>query len=69
MEKTTKEIPLLNKIIGLSLEEAKQLLESNGYKTRIKMKDGKAMVGTCDYRTDRVNVTLVDDKVTNYSIG
>lgn len=59
----------INDLIGLTHEEAVKLAKENGFSTRVSMKDGESYMGTCDYRTDRINFTIVDDKVTKASKG
>lgn len=57
------------KLIGLKKEDAVALIKSAGFKVRIRSEDGKAFMGTCDYRLDRYNLTIVDGLVTTVSKG
>jgi len=52
-----------DEISGLSLPEATNKLEKEEMCVRVMQKDGVCYFGTCDYRTDRVNVEVDSDKV------
>ena len=54
-------------IKGLTVEEAQVVLEGKGMVVRVRKKDGQGMIGTCDYRTDRVNVSTKDGKIVGVS--
>lgn len=56
-------------LVGLSLVDARTVAEANGFALRVVSRDGKRGMVTQDYRTDRINVSVVDDKVTKVSIG
>lgn len=57
-------------IIGLSFEEAKASLIKSGVKhVRVMEKNGEHFIGTMDYRLDRVNLKIQDDKVYQASRG
>lgn len=43
--------------------EARLLCELTGYQMRVVVRDDMPMVGTCDYRQDRINVIIKDNKV------
>lgn len=58
------EIPQL---VGLTEEEA--IEKSSTWKIRVRQRDGVGLMGTCDYRTDRLNFTIVDGIVTKVNIG
>lgn len=54
---------------GKTLKDATALVEEAGGSVRVTRRDGVAYVVTCDYRTDRYNLYLVDGKVTGYTVG
>lgn len=54
-------------LVGMDYEEAKSLAKTNGWVLRARNIDGVAMFGTTDFRTDRLNISTVDGKVS--SIG
>lgn len=56
-------------IIGKGLREANDIITEAGMSYRVVSRDGVAMVGTADHRRDRVNLTLVDQKITAYTCG
>lgn len=56
-------------IIGFTEAEAKVAVETAGLVMRISSRDGNHLVLTRDYRTDRLNVDLVDGKVKRAWIG
>jgi hypothetical protein len=60
---------IIKDVIGLSEQEAHELCAHAGYKTRIRSKDGVSIMGTCDFRRDRVNLVIENDKVIGASIG
>lgn len=51
-------------IIGMTLEEAEGYLISKKFKLRVMHRDGKDLVGTCDYNPFRFNVAIVNNIVT-----
>jgi thermostable 8-oxoguanine DNA glycosylase len=59
----------LNQLVGMSFEEACHFLKDNDYKTRIAVRDGVYRAMTQDYRLDRVNLSVRNDKVTAWRIG
>lgn len=64
---TTEE--LCKAVIGLTEVEAQQLIIKNGSRYRLRHLNGRGILGTADYHTNRVNVSVEDGKVTNASIG
>ena len=54
----------IQKIIGMSREEAQKTLQANGLTLRCQNLNGQSLIGTCDYRTDRVNVAIRENKIT-----
>lgn len=59
----------IDKIKGMSVEDAEKYLQPFLYSVRVVARDGEAYMVTCDHRLDRVNVTVQDDKVIGWSIG
>ena len=56
--------------IGQRIEDVEEAAKANGWAVRCRTIDGQSMVGTCDYRTDRINVRVVGGIVTEVcSIG
>jgi hypothetical protein len=50
-------------IVNLTEAEAKKWLIENGLKPRVMTRDKEHFAGTCDYRTDRVNLNIQKDRV------
>lgn len=63
----------IEKLVGMSEEEAKKLALDNGFKFRCMLRviDGKSipMVGTMDFRKDRINYHVEDEVITKVYIG
>jgi hypothetical protein len=59
----------LHALAGRPLEEARRLVEAQGYSFRVLIQDGRAFTATVDYRTDRVNVEVAAGKVVRADIG
>lgn len=56
-------------LVGLSEDEAVDVAASNGWITRVSSRDGEDFQLTMDYVTNRVNLAIVDGKVTGVSVG
>lgn len=56
-------------LAGATKEEARSAAEREGLKFRVRKEDGRAFVGTCDYRRDRVNVEIESGKVVRAWLG
>lgn len=57
-------------LVGLTKTAAlTQATEFTEYKVRIVAEDGTSYIVTMDYRTDRINLTLVDGRVTEATVG
>ena len=52
-------------IIGLSVDDARTLLEQNNMALRIMKRDGEHLIGTCDWRLNRLNVEVEQGVVTS----
>jgi hypothetical protein len=57
------------KLVGLTEDEAVKVAESNGWITRVSSRDGEDFQLTMDYVVNRVNLAIVDGKVTGVSVG
>lgn len=51
--------------VGKTLQEAKEYAESGGFTIRIVEEDGKAFMVTRDFKTNRLNLRLRNNKVTD----
>lgn len=49
--------------VGMTEQEASGYLTGIGYKMRVMWRDGKSLLGTCDFRTNRVNVAIRNGEV------
>lgn len=45
-------------LVGLKLEEAKKIADSNRIIIRIMQEDGVDQIGTCEFRSNRINVAI-----------
>jgi hypothetical protein len=59
----------LTALVGRPVEEARRLVEAQGYTFRVLIQDGKSSCATADIRTDRVNVETAAGKVVRADIG
>ncbi|MDA3001992.1 MAG: hypothetical protein O3C62_09965, partial [Actinomycetota bacterium] len=59
----------LDELLGLSENEAISEAERRGWKVRVASRDGEPFSLTMDYLVDRVNLTIVDDAVTQVTVG
>lgn len=70
MTQPTRETPEdLKALLGATLEDATKAASDAGYSVRVSRKDGQACVGTRDLRPDRINLWLIDNKVTAAFFG
>lgn len=56
-------------IIGKGLREVNEIVTEAGCTFRVVSRDGERYVVTMDHHKDRVNLTLVEGKVTGYTFG
>ncbi len=56
-------------LIGLSKFDAIKLIKKHGMTHRITKEDGNYFFGTCEIDINRVNIEILNDKVTNIAIG
>lgn len=54
---------VLERYVGLPLDDFTGEAKADGYETRVVMRDGEPLAVTMDYRTDRVNVAVEGDVV------
>ena len=57
---------IAKKIIGMSVDTAREQLEENGWSLRLVCVDGKGCICTHDLRMDRINVKSESGIVTEY---
>lgn len=62
-------INLIDSLKGLTLKEATDTCGEKGFTIRVVRKDDVPYVGTRDYRTDRINIQIVNNKVINAFYG
>lgn len=56
-------------LIGKTEAEAINELKARGFVSRVMSREGKALVGTCDLRPNRANLTILGGKLTSISVG
>lgn len=69
---STKEEILLGTstcFLGRTLDEAQTVLSYFNLQNRVSSIDGYAQVVTCDFKPERVNLTVQDGKVVHYTLG
>lgn len=54
-------------LLGLTFEEAKNIVEKMGHQIRVTKLDGEDMILTMDFRLDRHNVEISDNKIVKYN--
>jgi hypothetical protein len=59
----------LNTVVGMDEDEAFALLKRENITYRIRSRNGEPYMGTCDYRLDRLNLTIIDGIVTSVTFG
>ncbi len=65
-----EQIQDLNDIIGKKLEDAQEFAKTKSLTIRVVQKDGKHLIITSDYRSNRVNVAIFNNKIANIvSVG
>lgn len=57
------------KLVGLTEDEAAKVADANGWILRVTSRDGESFQVTMDFVTNRVNLAIVDGKVTGVSVG
>lgn len=56
-------------VIGLNEDDAKRAITGQSLRSRVIKRNGVSLVGTRDYRVDRINLTIQDGKVVKADIG
>ena len=56
-------------VIGMSESEAIAAIEAEGYVARVVARDGEYFMVTEDYSVTRINLVVVDDTVTEATVG
>lgn len=56
-----------DKYVGKTEKQAANMAEKEGMVIRVTNRDGESLMGTCDYRTDRINVSVEDGVITGIS--
>lgn len=67
MENQDREV--LSKVVGKNEEEAKQIIENHGYKSRITARDGERFMITLELDQNRINLEIEDGTVKRAEIG
>jgi hypothetical protein len=61
----TADAPLeVERLVGKRVKRARELADGHGCRLRVVKRDGKDLIVTQDYRTDRVNIVVRDRRVT-----
>lgn len=60
---------LASKVVGLDYEMARYAIKALGFWTRVVELDGRHFTVTRDYRTDRINFYIKNNKIVMTSIG
>jgi hypothetical protein len=53
----------MSDLVGMNLKEGQAKAKSAGFSVRTTMRDGKSLIVTADYRTNRINVSVEGDKI------
>lgn len=56
-------------LVGMEKQAAFDLCKKEGIRCRVRTEDGKAFIGTADYRPDRLNFHIANGKVVSVSRG
>lgn len=59
----------INNLIGKCIEEVRNELKDSDISFRIVRNDDKFYMITCDFRFDRINIEIDDNKITKVDIG
>ena len=54
-----------NTLVGMTPDAARHLLRQQGLRLRVKTLDGESQIGTCDLRSDRINVAVESNVITS----
>ncbi|NCP67655.1 DUF4377 domain-containing protein [bacterium] len=67
-EEIIEVMPITPDYVGLSVEQAMELAETNGVPFRVTMRDGEFLPITMDYRPGRINASVEGDIVVDYEV-
>lgn len=59
----------INSLVGMEKKDAEDLIINNGFIIRIKNDNENSFMTTMDYREDRVNLSIKDNKIISVVIG
>ena len=62
MNKETQKVT--DALVGKSLPDARKFAADQGFRIRVMARDGESLLGTCDYRSNRINVETNEGCVT-----
>ena len=54
------------RIVGMTVESAREQLKEGGWSLRLVCVDGKSCIGTADMRSDRINAKAESGIITEY---
>ena len=60
---------LLTKLVGMKEDEAMSLIKEDGFLYRTVYKDGEYYIVTCDYRIDRINLSIEEGFIIKVGVG
>lgn len=60
---------LLHRVVGMRMDDAKRLVESNGLMVRVTTIDGIQLDGSAQYIPYRINLDVIDDVVRESRVG
>lgn len=60
---------LAKQVVGMTEEEAKKTIKGNGFRVRIELRDGVPYGLIMNYKENRINLTINDEKVTKARVG
>lgn len=60
----TEALTAAQQYVGKPLAEMVDACKAAGWTVRVSRRDGKSLIGTCDYRPDRIHVSVDGDLVT-----
>lgn len=56
-------------LVGMNVDEAEKMAQNSGFIVRVIERDGESFMITMDYRTNRVDVKVTNDIITDFSVG
>ena len=58
-------LPVAKKLIGFDVKYMTALLKIFGFSLRIVKQDGLSCITTCDYKKNRINVAVENNRISN----